>query len=712
MKIDIHVHTKKIKKGDSHNRNVSAERFEDIIKSTDVKILAITNHNHFDLKQYLEFSEKVKEDCQVWPGVELDIKEGKKTNHLIIIVNPKNASELSEKMDRILNDRTPDKFNITIDEVVKEFDSLDSIYIAHYYNKTPSLSDEAIAELETKINSKTRIIKEATNSISAGIFVSHGHNAIYGSDIQDWDEYCERSKDLPELKLPVESFEQFCLLLSKDEPTINTMLNKKKCEYIKIKPFTTDEIIQLKLYNDINIFFGSKGTGKSDILKAISNHYNELGLQTSVFESNMENIDEYYDIKGTKLKVSLSDYKIDTCINEISFLKSAIDENVTSISKYRDYFLSEITNTSAKQLKIKDFNRDDVTTLERKFQESDTSNKKIISFIEFVETDKMFQIPKFLEVTKNLQEALQNTVKLIQLEVSDRFIKSKTAYLFNNLIDTTKEQLSKKIGVPLKPSTTWFQNYASNRIKIENNAKKIKSNIEKSIHIKNLEVGDLGEKGKLFFSTQILIQDGNNSDSSFITYKNINKKPLKEFSKVIFDIEKNIYKKDLFEKINKLNSIESIDLINEIDDLLLFKREFILNDTAYKPSSGEASMLLLQNELKQDKDVYLLDEPEKSLGNDYINDVIVPLLKERAKQGKRIIIVTHDANIAVRTLPYNSIYRNHQNNLYTTYSGNPFSNNLVNLDDSSEYLDWKEISMKTLEGGRDAFGERGKIYGK
>jgi hypothetical protein len=26
-------------------------------------------------------------------------------------------------------------------------------------------------------------------------------------------------------------------------------------------------------------------------------------------------------------------------------------------------------------------------------------------------------------------------------------------------------------------------------------------------------------------------------------------------------------------------------------------------------------------------------------------------------------------------------------------------------------LDWKEFSMKTLEGGKEAFGERGKIYG-
>jgi len=33
------------------------------------------------------------------------------------------------------------------------------------------------------------------------------------------------------------------------------------------------------------------------------------------------------------------------------------------------------------------------------------------------------------------------------------------------------------------------------------------------------------------------------------------------------------------------------------------------------------------------------------------------------------------------------------------------------INSSRSEMDWKEISMKTLEGGKDAFGERGKIYG-
>ncbi len=172
-----------------------------------------------------------------------------------------------------------------------------------------------------------------------------------------------------------------------------------------------------------------------------------------------------------------------------------------------------------------------------------------------------------------------------------------------------------------------------------------------------------------------------------------------------------MYSDDLFNKIAELNEEEDIDSVPTILELLVFHKYFTINGEPYDPSTGEASMILLHRELSEDKDVYILDEPEKSLGNEYINNVIVPLIKEKAKIGKKIFIATHDANIAVRTLPYNSVYRHHDRRGYSTYVGNPFSNGLVEIKERLQIKDWKEVSMRTLEGGRDAFGERGKIYG-
>ena len=209
MKIDIHVHTKKIKTGDAETRNITAEKLNEILRLTNVRILAITNHNHFDLEQYSEMSEKVKDVCQIWPGIELDIFENDKRAHLLVIANPLNKIRFSERCETILKDKNVNTFNISITETVNHFDDLDCIYIAHYLNKTPNLGEEEIELLRSQISNPKRIIKEAANSISAGVFISHGHNSIYGSDIQDWSDYEKLSKDLPELRLPVDSFDQF-----------------------------------------------------------------------------------------------------------------------------------------------------------------------------------------------------------------------------------------------------------------------------------------------------------------------------------------------------------------------------------------------------------------------------------------------------------------------------------------------------------------------
>lgn len=711
MKIDIHAHTKKTKTGDSEKRNIEPTSFAEIIKATDVKILAITNHNHFDYEQYIKFEELTKDVCQIWPGVELDIVEEERRGHLIVIVNPKDARILSDKMSELLSGTSEEKFTISIEDTIKHFDNLDSIYIPHYFGKKPSLTDDDIVKMVKLVKNEKRVIKEATNSISAGIYINHGHKSIYGSDVHNWDNYIEISEDLPELRLPVESFDQFCLLLEKNEPAINTLLDQKKHEQISIAPFESQERISINIFNDINILFGSKGTGKTEILRAISKYYNENGLKTSVYESSNENLNDSFDIKGSNLNVEIADINIDSCAAEISFLKSATEKSSTSLSNYHKFYSSKMTNARANSISIKNFTTKDTTTLERKVEEINTINSEIDDFTEFVSNNTTFRDILSKDLLEELNSVLQRITVKIQAERESRFTDSRATKMFNELIRVFLEEISKKTGSPIKPTTTGFSSYASNRIKIERKVNKIVDNIRKKIDLPAKYVGDLGDKGKLYCKTDLLIQDGTVSNGKFNSLKNINKNPQKEFSKKINAIKENIYSSGLFEKISDFTSIAGIEDIKDIDDLILFYRYFAIDNLLYNPSNGESSMLLLHNELSTDKEIYLLDEPEKSLGNDYINDVIVPLLKERAKMGKKIIVATHDANIAVRTLPYNSIYRKHEIDSYCTYTGNPFSNNLIELGDSTKFLDWKDTSMKTLEGGKEAFGERGKIYG-
>jgi predicted ATPase len=711
MKIDIHVHTKKTKQGDAETRAVDADKFHQIVSSTEVEIIAITNHNVFDLEQYQEFTNTVGDDFQIWPGIELDVVVEDRRGHLLVIVSPEKAKELAATIASVSAEMTPDNFKISLDEVISNFDQLNPIYIAHYKQKKPDLNDDDIECLIKNTAYKNRVLKEATNAVSAGIFISHGHASIYGSDVQNWDKYHLYSKKLPDLRLPVESFEQFCLLLEKDQVAIDTLLNQKRPEEINIKPFKDNTVISLNVFDDINVFFGAKGTGKSDILRAISKHYSNKGIACKSFESGSDKLGQAYDIDGKDLTIDLNDYKIEYCNKEIDLIRAASEANITSISRYLNYFDRSLKNKKAQKIKIKDLAKASPQNHERRFNAFITTDEKVIEFIEFVEeSSELSEVLKDEEL-ETLLTILNSASERLGSKSFDAFKKSRTVSLFNSIIEKFKTEIARKTHTHAKPSETGFRAYASNRIQIELAAKKIVKNISKPIIIGDEYVGNLDDKGQLYCKTDIRFQDGDIHDGDFKQLRKVNKKSQKKFSKLIKSINQAAFSSDLFNNISELNEMDEIDTFRSILQLVVFDKYFTIDGCRYEPSTGEHSMILLHRELVEEKDIYILDEPEKSLGNEYINNIIVPLIKEKAGAGKKVFIATHDANIAVRTLPYNSIYRHHDLEGYKTYVGNPFSNNLVELTEENDIKDWKDVSMRTLEGGKDAFGERGQIYG-
>jgi len=178
-------------------------------------------------------------------------------------------------------------------------------------------------------------------------------------------------------------------------------------------------------------------------------------------------------------------------------------------------------------------------------------------------------------------------------------------------------------------------------------------------------------------------------------------------------VVENVLSSKFLESLSKLKSNLIESDISSLRDFLGCNSDIRKEDGApYKPSNGEQSMLILSNVLLDDsKNVYILDEPEMSVGHVFINDVILPRIKYLAKNNKKIIISTHDANLGVRTLPLQSIFRvDLGEDLYETYIGNPFLDELTNITTGNKKV-WSEAVLQTLEGGEDAFVERGVIYG-
>ncbi len=361
---------------------------------------------------------------------------------------------------------------------------------------------------------------------------------------------------------------------------------------------------------------------------------------------------------------------------------------------------------------IKDIEPEEAGQAKRSFTGFDEALRKTLDFQQLLSNNAA--VKEVLSAEEHSR--VHALISILATRLSGRrwshFSEWKQIQLLNSAIKLFRKEVERKTGKPAKPMTTGFRTYAKNRIAIERSASAILKSVETVITTIRETIGSLGTaKGELELQTELRFHDGTVADGALRPISSTKKSVMKQFINAVRAIGKNVYSDELFQCISDLKEIEDVESVKTVLELLLFRRHFAVGGEQYMPSSGEASMVMLQKELGADKDVYILDEPERSLGNEYINDVIVPLLKERARENKRIFISTHDANIAVRTLPYCSIYRSHGKDGYSTYVGNPFSNNLVNSEDATDRLDWKKVSMRTLEGGEEAFGERGNIYG-
>lgn len=704
MKIDFHCHTKSIKQGETEKRNIDSKRFVEKINDANVKIVAITNHNEFDKKQYEEFVQEANESFQIWPGIELDIKDDETEAHLIIISNPNCLNEFETSINNLIGDNDKSTFIANIEDVLNEFNNKDVIYIGHYIGKKKMLSTKMIELIEKTIEEKHRLFLEPSNYKTLSVMSDNGFRAIMGSDVQDWEKYS--SINLPELKLEVDSFNQFLLLAKKDVTAINTLLQKKEKKNIDISiKLKNKKVINqtIPIYNDINVIFGLKGTGKSCIIDGLCDKYIKDGIDCSIYRA--KDVDD--TIKSMQTINDNEKFEVEFDLNILSKFIEKIskwkDNNPTSLRNYIEYIETKDNNKNKKRLGITKLKPVKNNSTE-KYDEYLEKRKTIDNIINEYEDNNLYE---FLEDNdKNILKEINNKIYIrYDSFTKEEYIKYKSIELSNNCITKIKEKADLLSSSKSVPNSTGFFEFAKNRLTLKNETNNILKLLRETKKIEEEKIGNLDEdkevflrkEYKTFFDNETGFKFGQTATtlkSVLKTLKNINKKSLEDVNEYI-----KLLNQDL-----KDNNIQATDFIG-------IRKYFINNKgEAYEPSDGERIMLILDRALFENKEVYILDEPERSLGNNFINDVVLPRINELAKLKKTIIIATHNANIAVRTLPFVSILKEYTKGEYKTYIGNPFVNKLINQDNENDFKNWKDESIRVLEGGNEAFYDREDVY--
>lgn len=705
MRIDLHCHTKKVKTGDAYTRNVTKDKFFQKVIEAEVKIIAITNHNQFDYMQYKEFKDVTEGYCDIWPGVELDIigkadqKGNCKRGHLIVIANPKNVELFNTQVKELVNDEEVNTFQIGVKKVYETLGKCDCIYIPHFH-KEPKLSDEDIQELGELLPDSSRLFKETSDYRSLGVFSNFDYSVIIGSDVQDWNKY-ETSK-FADIRLPVQTFEQFCLLAKKDVQIIDTLLNQKRKKEIPVSPYKKVNF-KLPFYEDINIIFGQKGTGKTEILESLKKYYIENGIAMESYKGNEKDSDFSKMLKVNDIIATPDKLQLDSMRQQFIDVYNWKEELPTSFEKYISWMETKDNNKNKGRMKITECVHIEEGVRDRKL-ESDYKYLK-----EFTEsTFEKIDIEKYLDEQERttLMLLLGKLCENINDAKMQKWNSDKSIKLTNWSIDKIKAIADKCSDTISKPSSVGFYDFAMGRFKLFENVEEICSTFSVEDKVEKEYLGNLEEKGDIYIQTRYRMLTKESRTDEFKQGITV----LRNCKLVIDGIKKAVLAENISEEVSKFQEFYD-DGIKDIGAFIGVSKETALeNGEIYRPSNGERGILLMQKLLDSESDVYILDEPELGMGNSYITSNILPKLTDLAKRRKTVIIATHNANIAVGTLPYISILRTHENGVYKTYIGNPFYDELRNINDETDTKNWTQESMHTFEGGKNAFYDRKDIY--
>lgn len=711
MKIDLHCHTIKTKQGDAETRNVTAEKFVETLSKHEVQIAAITNHNKFDKSQYETFKSLATEkDIDVWPGIELDVIVNGEDGHMIIICNPNEYSEFSVKIKSLINEVEPDVFSIDFNDLIGKIKELDIMLIAHHSLKDHGFSDKAIEQIKKIIKDEKPLMFEPSSLKTVGIMYANGINGFIGSDVSDWNNY--PVSKIPTLKMNIKNYETFKLLIQKDPNTIDTFINQKEKNEVALQPFSDEndlEEIILTIYNDVNIIFGGKGTGKSKIIESLNKYYKEKfgNVNVEYYPAQTKESDFKNLIKRPIKKEYFNKFNISDCKNEFKKIKEWQDVTLTSLKSFLKGHQTKKASTSFNNFGFRTAVFSDMISSSL----YDLSQQEYINIKKAISNLLEQKINKY--ITEEEMQTLTGLLTKIQSEaykkMKDEWIKYKSLELEKFTIVSMQNIAKTKTGNSSIPSSVGFSDFCSNLFETYSCSKKIYDsfNLEK-IQIKEY-LGYIVEKGSIYLTIDLHL---NPNLEAGVEYQK--DKPGVTLLKQLYQDIENIYNKTFKEDINQfVRSFNDLcgDMCSSLRDCFGIKTYTSKDNNGiiepYNPSSGEKCMLLLHNVLVNDnKNVYILDEPELSVGHKYINEIIVPRLKELAALDKIIIVSTHDANIAVRTLPLMTIYREYKK----TYVGNLFINELVEINNAHK-IKWTDTSMTYLEGGDFAFKERGKSYG-
>jgi hypothetical protein len=660
--IDLHIHT--IHTILDFDFTFDISKLEEYVSSESLKCIAITNHNMFDKSNYELIKNKL--NIIVLPGIEVSLEKG----HILVIGNIIDADRL-EKQSSLMRQYIIDEHSyLTYEQFLEIFNNYKDYLLIPHYAKKPYIPLDVINKFgkeiivgEVSSAKKWFSLKKKTDKLIPVLF----------SDIRIRSEL----KNYPGTHLYIDC----------DDFTIGGLKNSlRDRNKISLSNTLVDEEFQINPEGTmaslgLNILIGKRSTGKTYLLDKLSKSFSTDSVKyikqfsivndasESAFKNRLDQDNAEYSEKYLKELKDIVDiaFNIDIA-GETTLLENYLESLIDFASKQdkMDAF-SKCTLFNATSFEIEEDEE-----LKNNIVAIDTllSSKKYLNIIlkylsknqlikllyELVETNKAKDLNNY-----NL-EYINQILKLIQSELEENSALNKIKD-FNVVRYAYCKYFIRKFDIYLE---------------------KIKK--EKEISKNDFYKFKVRATRKPYTSVQEIKNKIKNCPGISNEFK---------------------YYSEPYKYINALSNVGIPK--NQIYKAIVDVEYVALNNNGSEISGGERAEYLLYNQIKsgENYDLILIDEPESSFDNVYLNKNIRSLINN-ISQKTTTFIVTHNHILGVMLNADKILYTCIENGEYKVYTGKISSKKFKCYDGTEKSTD--DIIMETMEAGKESYDERKKIY--
>jgi hypothetical protein len=663
-KIDLHMHTVHTI-SDAHF-DFSLEKLEEYVKSAELDAIAITNHDVFDLAQFIQIDKAL--DCVVFPGIEINLAKG----HILLISENENLDEFQIKTQAVTEKIKVIGDFISVDELFHIFGDLNTYMLIPHYEKKPPISRQTIDQM--------------------GEFISAG-------EVDSPKKFIRLAKDDTELTPVIFSDVRIREGMSKfpsrqtyidcGDLSLNSLKHSLRDRHkVALSKSEGNSLFQVfddgqKLSTGLNIVLGARSSGKTETLTQISKDCENVKYipQFSLVQRDDANYEKEFNEDVARKKSTFADKHLTpfkTVLDDVLNIDIRVNQR-----KVEDYLATLLKSAEEAEKfdafsKVALFNETQFEVAEDKgIGDLIGSVRQLIENIEYREV-----IDKHVDIN-NLKALAIELIELLWEKAYER----KKRSLVNDVVRDVKGKLQ------LRTSATQVKDVDLYRVMIEH--KKVSKfnqvakllQTEKVIFQENIQGFKVVCKQRAFNGAgEILRVSGQR-----VGFSDAFREYLSPYKYLIALKEKGAWTQSEFYKYFACIEYE------------------ILNKDGFKVSGGERSEFRLLQEIKdaQNFDYLLIDEPESSFDNLFLKGEANQMLKEISKT-MPVVVVTHNstvgASINADYIVYTSKEIEGDDIVYRRYSGHPSDKELCSIE--GKKINNFQVTMNTLEAGEDAYIDR------